>query len=99
MRNMAKLGVVAAGTLLSVSLAGPAMAAPGDHGNGVGGCIDVLYGNATNPRDSGHGVLPSQSPGPWVNNPSDPANPTWGPSVGSLIQTYGGNPGTLVGTC
>ena len=42
-------------------------AAPGDNGNGVGGCIDSLYGNATNPRPSGHGVLPSQSPGPFVN--------------------------------
>ena len=47
--------------------AGIAQAAPGDNGNGVGGCIDSLYGNATNPRPSGHGVLPSQSPGPFVN--------------------------------
>ncbi|MBI4275688.1 MAG: hypothetical protein HY659_13425, partial [Rhizobiales bacterium] len=48
------------------ALAGVAQAAPGDNGNGVGGCIDFLYGNATNPRPSGNGVLPSQSPGPFV---------------------------------
>src|SRR5947199_9943565 len=50
-----------------VTVGGAAQAAPGDNGNGVGGCIDSLYGNATNPRPSGHGVLPSQSPGPFVN--------------------------------
>ena len=48
-------------------LSGAALAAPGDNGNGIGGCIDSLYGNATNPRPSGQGVLPSQSPGPFVN--------------------------------
>src|SRR5438067_7865098 len=57
-------GVLIAGTL---AFAGVAQAAPGDNGNGVGGCIDSLYGNATNPRPSGNGVLPSQSPGPFVN--------------------------------
>jgi hypothetical protein len=51
----------------ALALGGVAQAAPGDNGNGIGGCIDTLYGNATNPRDSGHGVLPSQSPGPFVN--------------------------------
>ena len=51
----------------TLALAGVAQAAPGDNGNGVGGCIDSLYGNATNPRPSGNGVLPSQSPGPFVN--------------------------------
>ena len=51
----------------ALALAGVAQAAPGDNGNGIGGCIDSLYGNATNPRPSGNGVLPSQSPGPFVN--------------------------------
>ena|SRR6188474_1366256 len=55
-------------TIVSMlALSSAALAAPGDNGNGVGGCIDTLYGNATNPRPSGHGVLPSQSPGPFVN--------------------------------
>jgi hypothetical protein len=40
-------------------------------------------------------VLPSQSPGPWLNNVADPDNPTWGPSMGALIQAYGGNAGQL----
>lgn len=44
-----------------------ATAAPGDRGNGIGGCVDFIYGNATNPRPDGNGVLPSQSPGPFVN--------------------------------
>lgn len=90
-----KMAAVAAGAVLALGVATPANAAPGDNGNGVGGCIDQLYGNATNPRPSGHGVLPSQSPGPWVNNPTDPDNPTWGPSLGSLIQAYGFNAGQL----
>lgn len=42
-----------------------------------------FYGNAANPRASGHGTLPSQSPGPFVNNPSDPDNPTRGSSWGA----------------
>ncbi|HEU5043874.1 MAG TPA: hypothetical protein VFT75_07060 [Nocardioidaceae bacterium] len=101
MRTVTKLAAAAAGALLAAGVAAPAMAAPGDHGNGVGGCIDQLYGNATNPRPSGHGVLPSQSPGPWVNNPDDPANPTWGPTLGSLIQQYDFTPAQLrtSGTC
>ena len=96
MRTITKTAVAAAFAAAAVVGAGaPAFAAPGDSGNGVGGCIDQLYGNATNPRPSGHGVLPSQSPGPWVNNPNDPSNPTWGPSLGVIIQTYGGNAGEL----
>lgn len=65
-----KLIVLGAAALMSVpAFAGTAFAAPGDNGNGVGGCISgTLYGNTSNPRPSGHGVLPSQSPGPWVNN-------------------------------
>lgn len=74
-------GVVVAAGLSIV----PALAAPGDAGNGVGGCIaGNFYGNTTNPRPSGHGVEPSQSPGPWVNNPTDPTNPTPGPSMGDV---------------
>lgn len=53
--------------LASVLVAEPVQAAPGDNGNGAGGCIDTIYGNATNPRPSGNGTLPSQSPGPFVN--------------------------------
>jgi len=64
MRTSLKAAAVAAGVALSFGLATPALAAPGDNGNGVGGCVDNLYGNATNPRESGHGSLPSISPGP-----------------------------------
>jgi hypothetical protein len=79
--------VVAAGALSTVGFAGIAHAAPGDNGNGVGGCIDDLYGNATNERPSGHGVLPSQSPGPSLNTgPNEPPrnDRLWGPTVGDL---------------
>src|SRR6266545_6164608 len=80
---------VAAAAMSIVGLAGTAHAAPGDEGNGVGGCIDNLYGNATNERPSGNGVLPSQSPGPFVNVPPGPNEPprndrTEGPSVGDV---------------
>lgn len=80
--------VLAAGALTVVAASTvPALAAPGDNGNGVGGCIDQLYGNATNPRPSGHGTLPSQSPGPSLNNPTDPSNPIpGGPTVGDINQ-------------
>jgi len=100
MRTLAKLGAISAGTVLAVGLAAPAMAAPGDHGHGVGGCIaGDLYGNTTNARPGGHGVLPSQSPGPWVNNPTDPSNPTPGSSLGDFIQEYGFNAGDLHEGC
>ena len=66
----------------------------------VGDCIsDGLYGNEPNMADGSNGgpseqtpgtqarnVLPSQSPGPFVNNPSDPDNPTRGRSVGGWMQ-------------
>src|SRR5688572_13751158 len=83
-----RLGSLSAGSLVLSALCGGllAEAAPGDNGSGNGGCIDNFYGNATNPRPSGNGVLPSQSPGPWVNNPTDPENPTEGPSVGDVMQ-------------
>lgn len=66
----------------------------------VGNCIsDVVYGNEPNMADGATGgpaeqtpgtqagnVLPSQSPGPFVNNPNDPDNPTRGRSVGQFRQ-------------
>ena len=98
MKRIAGLGLgVAAAVALTIP-SGAAVAAPGDHGQGTGGCIDELYGNATNERESGHGVLPSQSPGPWLNS-GDRKTATWGPSVGALIQEFGGSPADLRGTC
>ena len=79
--------LVAAAAILSS--AGMAHAAPGDSGNGTGGCIDNFYGNATNPRPSGNGVLPSQSPGPFVNtgfNEPPRNDRTLGASVGDVMQ-------------
>ena len=66
----------------------------------VGDCIsDGLYGNEPNmadgslggpeeqaPGTKGGNVLPTQSPGPFVNNPNDPDNPTRGRSVGGFMQ-------------
>lgn len=67
----------------------------------VGDCIsDGLYGNEPNiespyaaggpaeqePGTKGGRVVPSQSPGPFVNNPTDPENPTRGRSVGQWQQ-------------
>jgi hypothetical protein len=94
-----RLAILAAVGMLACS--GTAFAAPGDNGKGVGGCIDSLYGNATNPRPSGNGVLPSQSPGPFLNTGfNDPPrnDRVRGPSVGDvngLIKDAAG-PGTNV---
>ena len=66
----------------------------------VGDCIsDVVYGNEPNmangapggpseqaPGTKGGNVVPTQSPGPFVNNQSDPDNPTRGRSVGQFKQ-------------
>lgn len=67
----------------------------------VGDCMsDVLYGNEPNivdpfasggpaeqePGTIGGRVVPSQSPGPFVNNPLDPDNPTRGRSAGGFMQ-------------
>lgn len=83
---------MAIGAVLCVGFASigtTSLAAPGDNGNGVGGCVDSLYGNATNPRPGGNGVLPSQSPGPFVNtgfNEPPRNDRTRGPSVGDVNQ-------------
>jgi hypothetical protein len=85
MERTVKIAVLVA----TLAFAGVAQAAPGDNGNGQGGCIDNLYGNATNPRPSGNGVLPSQSPGPFVNTGvNDPPrnDRTRGISVGDVMQ-------------
>ena len=85
-----KVGVIAVSGMLSVfALASAAQAAPGDNGSGRGGCVDNLYGNASNPRPSGNGVLPSQSPGPFVNTgPNEPPrnDRVRGLSVGDVQQ-------------
>lgn len=66
----------------------------------VGNCIsDVVYGNEPNmsdgssdgpaeqePGSQAGNVVPSQSPGPKVNNPNDPGNPIQGRSVGQFQQ-------------
>lgn len=84
-----------------VAVVAGAQAAGNDHsGPTVGDCMsDVLYGNEPNMADGSPGgpaeqepgtqagnVLPTQSPGPWVNNPSDPENPTRGRSAGQWMQ-------------
>lgn len=81
----------------------PAATATAQSEGTVGDCIsDNLYGNEPNMANGAPGgpeeqvpgtqagnVLPTQSPGPWVNNPSDPDNPFEGPSVGEIHQTFG----------
>ena len=82
-------------------LTGPASASGNaKSGQTVGNCIsDIVYGNEPNMKDGSPGgpaeqtpgtqagnVAPTQSPGPFVNNPTDPDNPTRGRSVGQLQQ-------------
>ena len=84
------IGIIAIASSLGIlGLGSAAHAAPGDNGNGVGGCVDNLHGNASNPRPSGHGVLPSQSPGPFVNTgPNEPPrnDRVRGLSTGEAVQ-------------
>ena len=82
-------------------LSGAAFAAGNaQSGPTVGNCMsDILYGNEPNmadgtpggpaeqePGSKGGNVLPTQSPGPFVNNPADPDNPTRGRSAGQFMQ-------------
>ena len=98
---MKKLFVAAGVAGLLIAGAGTATAAGNaQSGPTVGNCIsDGLYGNEPNmangapggpaeqvPGTKGGNVLPTQSPGPFVNNPSDPENPTRGRSVGQWQQ-------------
>ena len=79
----------------------PALAAGNEQsGPTVGDCMsDGLYGNEPNmadgapggpaeqePGTNGGNVVPTQSPGPFVNNPTDPDNPTRGRSAGQWQQ-------------
>ena len=90
----------------STFTAGPALASGNStSGPTVGNCIsDIIYGNEPNivgpfapggpaeqlPGTKGGRVVPTQSPGPFVNNPTDPSNPTRGSSVGDFQQEFGG---------
>jgi len=78
--------IIAAALMMVGASAGAAQAAPGDNGQGFGGCVQNFYGNTTNPRPDGHGVLPSQSPGPWVNVPN--GDPYMGISMGGVMQLF-----------
>ena len=95
MKNKMILAAAAAMCAVPAFAAGNA-----NSGATVGDCMsDGLYGNEPNMADGSFGgpaeqdpgsqagnVLPSQSPGPWVNNPNDPDNPTWGCSAGAWNQ-------------
>jgi hypothetical protein len=52
---------------------------------------NITDGTAVGPAEQEPGsqasnVHPTQSPGPFVNNPNDPDNPTVGRSVGGFMQ-------------
>lgn len=94
------LVVALATTALALTPAAGFAAGNAQSGPTVGDCIsDIVYGNEPNmadgrpggpaeqePGTKGGNVLPTQSPGPWVNNPADPENPTRGRSVGQFRQ-------------
>ena len=93
--------IVPIAALVALAVPTAAMAAGNERsGFTVGNCIsDGLYGNEPNmanvaaggpaeqmPGTQAGNVLPTQSPGPFVNNPTDPDNPTPGRSVGQWQQ-------------
>jgi hypothetical protein len=86
---------------VTLCFSGPVLASGNaQSGPTVGNCIsDIVYGNEPNMKDGSPGgpaeqtpgtkggnVVPTQSPGPFVNNPADPDNPTRGRSVGQFKQ-------------
>jgi hypothetical protein len=97
---MKKFIVCAAAAAVLIVPATSVAAGNAQSGPSVGNCIsDIVYGNEPNmangapggpaeqePGTKGGNVLPTQSPGPFVNNPNDPDNPTRGRSVGQLMQ-------------
>ena len=98
MRKLAAVTVIVAATF---AFSGTANAAGNEQsGPTVGNCIsDIVYGNEPNmsdgapggpaeqvPGTKGGNVLATQSPGPFVNNPEDPGNPTRGRAVGQFQQ-------------
>ena len=92
--------ILAAAAAAALGTAPSLAAGNANSGATVGDCMsDGLYGNEPNMADGSLGgpaeqepgsqagnVLPSQSPGPFVNNPNDPDNPTRGRSAGGFMQ-------------
>jgi hypothetical protein len=100
--HLRKIVIGATASLLAVgAVALPTLAAGNTQsGPTVGNCMsDILYGNEPNMANGSPGgpaeqtpgtqagnVLPTQSPGPFVNNPNDPDNPARGRSAGQFMQ-------------
>lgn len=99
MKTRMILAAFAVASMISPAIAG----GNAQSGPTVGDCIsDGLYGNEPNmangapggpaeqaPGTKGGNVLPTQSPGPFTNNPADPDNPTRGRSVGDYQRDFG----------
>jgi hypothetical protein len=101
-RNLVTATLIGGLVLVSLAGASTTALASGNDRSGftVGDCMsDVLYGNEPNmasgapggpaeqePGSQAGNVVSSQSPGPWVNNPTDPENPTRGRSAGQFNQ-------------
>jgi hypothetical protein len=97
---MKKFIICAAAAAVLIAPATGVAAGNAKSGPTVGDCMsDILYGNEPNmadgspggpaeqePGTKGGNVLPTQSPGPFVNNPTDPDNPTRGRSAGQFMQ-------------
>ena len=101
-RGLVMATLTGALVLVSLVGSGTTVLASGNDRSGltVGDCMsDVLYGNEPNMANGAPGgpaeqapgtqagnVVSTQSPGPWVNNPTDPENPTRGKSAGQWNQ-------------
>ncbi|MEO8631895.1 MAG: hypothetical protein ABI466_00945 [Chloroflexota bacterium] len=101
-RTLVTATLTAGLVLVSLAGSGTMALASGNDRSGftVGDCMsDVLYGNEPNMANGAPGgpaeqapgtqagnVVSTQSPGPWVNNPTDPENPTRGRSAGQFMQ-------------
>jgi hypothetical protein len=52
--------------------------------------VQDIYGNTTNPRDSGHGVTPTLAPGPWAcaDSTDCSAGAKAGGSIGEFVAPF-----------
>ena len=110
--NNRRIAALVAGALLlpaGTALADPGTTGPPQNGSGdrVSDCIaGTFLGNTTNEREGGNGVIPSQSPGPFINTgPNEPPrnDRTRGASPGDIAQANreanGNNAGGAAAAC
>lgn len=74
--------------IIATAALGTSTAHAGALGDFISSNVQSWYGNTTNPRPDGHGVLPSLAPGPWKC--------IYDASGACVGETYGGSVGEWI---